>query len=152
MRRFFLSFLFLSFIVVSINCSKDVTKNNNNQILAQPNKVPPGHAEITGEIVEIEPIGNNVDQNDPCSKAPCMAKVKVNSISYGAGFPTININQVITIKFAFTLSKTNKELFPNMDESYPGLEKGSEFTGLVAHFETINESAPSFLIYGYSVK
>ncbi len=132
MKRFLYSFLFLSFIsfvLVSFNCNKEVTKDNEKPELQKPDTVPPGHAYINGTVVEILPVQK--EANGPCSEYPCIANVKVNSIKYGSAFPVISTGKDVEIKFAFTLNKTTKEMFPNMDESYPGLNVGDKFEALV---------------------
>lgn len=150
LRNLTLLFL-LPVFFISINCSKEVTKEKADPQLAQPNKIPPGHAEIIGKIMEIESVVNTRNGNDPCSKAPCLAKVMIESVDYGAGFPTLNKNEKIKVKFSFTLEPTTKEMFPNMDESYPGLKIGDKFKALVSFVSAINSDKPEFIIYGYSV-
>lgn len=155
MKRFLYSFLFLSFIsfvLVSFNCNKEVTKDNEKPELQKPDTIPPGQARISGEIVEIEPISKMAGDNSPCSKAPCLAKVKIDGITYGAGFPVINKNNNVTIKFNFTLNPTTKDLFPNMDETYPGLKVGDKFTALTGFENVIGKDDPEFYIFGYSKK
>lgn len=160
MKRFFYSFLFVLFsfslIISSINCHKEVAKDKTDKVLAEPSKIPPGHAEITGEIVEIEPISKMEKEDSPCSKAPCIAKVKIDGVTYGSGFPVLSKKKEIMIKFNFTLMPTTKELFPNMDDSYPGLNVGDKFEALVAYSETgvvgsENASSTSYKIYGYKL-
>ena len=75
--------------------------------------------------------------------------MKVTSAVYGAAFPSFTKDEEIRIKFLFTLEKTTKDLFPNMEETYPGLKVGQEFTALVSYMEYIDESAPTFQIYSY---
>lgn len=111
--------------------------------------IPPGHAQIIGVVSKIEPVSDNAGLSGPCSIAPCIALVKVTSAVYGASFPQLVMNKDIRVKFNFTLEKTTEELFPSMKEEYPGLKEGQEFTALVSHVETIDESAPKFQIYAY---
>ena len=154
MKKILYPFLFLllsfSFILSSINCHKEVAKDKTDKALAEPNKIPPGHAEITGKIVEIEPVSKLGEENDPCSKVPCMAKVKVDGVTYGAGFPVLSKNKEIMIKFNFTLMPTTKELFPNMDDSYPGLKVGDKFTAITGFTNPIGTDQPEFFVNGYS--
>lgn len=155
MKRFLYSFLFLSFfslILVSFNCHKDVTKDTTDKKLAEPSKIPPGYAEIRGEIVEIEPVSKMAGDNSPCSKVPCMAKVKISDVDYGAGFPLLNKSKDVMIKFNFTLAPTSKDLFPNMDKTYPGLKVGDKFSALTGFASVIGKDEPEFFIYGYSKK
>lgn len=142
------SFLFLLPLgIISCNCSKEISKTPE---LAEPNKIPPGYAEIIGEIVEIEPVAKMQDGNDPCSKAPCVANIKVESVKYGAGFPTLNKRNNLKIKFYFTLMPTTKEMFPNMEESYPGLKVGDKFTAITGFVNSIGSDNPEYFVYGYS--
>lgn len=153
MRKLSLYVLFiLTVSFLSVNCHKEVTKDSTDQKLADPNKIPPGQAEINGEIVEILPIQRMQNDKDPCSKAPCMAKVKVENISYGAGFPVINKKDTLTIKFNFTLLPTTKEMFPNMDETYPGLNVGDRFSAHTSFVSSIGSGQSEFFVYGYSRK
>jgi hypothetical protein len=137
---------------LSFNCHKEVVKDNETHSpeLVKPDTIPPGHAQITGKIILIEPTLSTADSSDPCSKVPCIAKVKVESIEYGAGFSVLN-NKEIRIKFEFTLSPTTKDLFPNMNESYPGLKVGDEFSALTGFQASINDADPKFMVYGYSI-
>ena len=142
----FFSILVLSLIVLSVNCSS--TKENKKLILSD---ISPGTAEIVGTITEIEPISSNSDITGPCSKARCIALVKVSSARYGAAFPPLVMGKEIRIKFRFTLEKTTKELFPNMEEEYPGLKVGDEFTAIVSTIVSVDDTAPKFQINGYEL-
>lgn len=150
LKKSLFTLLILSMSVIYFGCS--TAKEDKNMPEKKIEKIPPGHARIVGEIVKIEPVMKSDDPNDPCSKAPCIAMVKVKGAEYGAGFPTLNMNENIKVKFQFTLVPTSKDLFPNMEEKYPGLIEGQAFTALVQHFATINESIPSYQVYGYTVK
>ena len=136
----------LSLIILSVNCSS--TKENKKLILSD---ISPGTAEIVGTITAIEPISNNSDISGPCSKARCIALVKVTSARYGAAFPPLVMGKEIRIKFRFTLEKTTKELFPNMEEEYPGLKVGDEFRAIVSTIQSIDDTAPKFQINGYEL-
>jgi hypothetical protein len=135
------------FSVFLLGCSSP----KENKTLSESD-IPPGHAQIVGVVSNIEPVSDNASLTGPCSKAPCIALVKVTSAVYGASFPQLVMNKDIRVKFNFTLEKTTKELFPNMKEEYPGLKDGQEFSALVSHIETMDESAPQFQIYAYETK
>lgn len=149
-KRSFIVIIILSMSVIYFGCS--TAKEEKNMPEKKIENIPPGHARIDGVISKIEPIVKSDDPKDPCSKAPCIALVTVKGAEYGAGFPVLNMKEDIKVKFAFTLVPTSKDLFPNMEESYPGLMEGQEFTALVQHIETMNETIPSYQIYGYTVK
>lgn len=139
--------LFTMVVLISpilLNCSSP----KENKSLSSSD-IAPGTAKIVGTISEIEPVSASLDSSDPCSKAPCVALVNVSSAVYGSGFPQLEMGKNIKVKFNFTLEKTTKELFPNMEEEYPGLKVGQEFTAVVSYIETIDESTPKFQIYAY---
>ena len=143
-KKYSFTILIIIVSILLINCSSP--KENKTLI---ESKIPPGHAKIVGVIIEIEPVTDRSNLNNPCSKVSCIALVKVTSAVYGAAFPSFSKDDEIRIKFLFTLEKTTKELFPNMEETYPGLKVGQEFTALVAHIENIDKTAPKFQIYSY---
>ena len=143
-KKYLFAILVITVTILFINCS---TPKQNKTFIET--KIPPGNAKIVGIIIEIEPVTDRSNLNDPCSKAPCIALVKVTSAVYGAAFPSFSNDDEIRIKFLFTLEKTTKELFPDMKETYPGLKVGQEFTALVAHIENIDKTAPKFQIYSY---
>ena len=134
----------VTFSVFLLSCSSP----KENKTLSESD-IPPGHAQIVGVVSKIEPVSDDASQTGPCSKAPCVALVKVTSAVYGASFPQLVLNKDIKVKFNFTLEKTTEDLFPNMKEEYPGLKEGQEFTALVSHVETMDETAPQFQIYAY---
>ena len=143
-KKYLFSILVITVSILLMNCS---TPKENKTLIES--KIPPGHAKIVGIIIEIEPVTDRSNLNDPCSKAPCIALVKVTSAVYVAAFPSFSKDDEIRIKFLFTLEKTTKELFPDMKETYPGLKVGQEFTALVAYTENIDKTVPKFQIYGY---
>ena len=147
-KLLFYCFLLISIFLSSLGCHKEISKDNNNKELAEPNRIPPGHAELTGQIIEILPIGNSQNEKDPCSKNPCKAKVKIENITYGPGFPTLTDNSII-LKFNITLSPTTKEMFPNLDESYPGLNVGDKFTAIAGFVMVMGKERPEFYVDGY---
>ena len=147
---FYTLFFIITGVLFLIGCHKEVTKDERVPKMEKQDTIPPGHAQITGRIIEIDPISDNGSSSGPCSKAPCTAKVKIESIKYGAGFPVLSSKEV-KIRFAFTLSPTTKDLFPNMEESYPGLKVGDDFSALAASRESVGETGPQLVVYGYSI-
>ncbi len=144
--KFFFAIMALTLSILLLNCSSP--KENNKLKVSD---ISPGTAKIVGTITEIEPVSNNSNPTNPCSKAPCIALVKVSSARYGAAFPQLVMGKEIRIKFRFTLAKSTKELFPNMEEEYPGLKVGDEFTAIVSTIISVDETAPKFQINGYEL-
>ncbi len=115
--------------------------------------VPPSKCRIVGTIAAIDSTSRSIKADDPCSRIPCRASVRVDSVmGYGQGFPTaFSRSEEISVKFVFTLSPT-RELFPNMSEFYPGLHVGSSFVadveGSTAPMKDASD-AHEFVVYGY---
>ena len=64
----------------------------------------------------------------PCAKHPCIARVRIISVS-GCGASVskaLNEGNIVYINFAYTLCNTTK-IFPAMQAKYPGLKKGDTF-------------------------
>ncbi len=139
-----LKYALISLSVVLISCAANKVEK---EISVSPNK-----ARIIGKIISIDPIDKTKSPDDLCSQYPCFAEVKIKSVNYGAGFPQLSINSNIKIKFVFTLAPTNSSMFPNMEEQYPGLKEGDEFTALVSYGVSFNSDSPNYQIYSYSLK
>ena len=144
MRKTLLTVLLTTTSILLFSCSSP--KENKT---VKETDISPGTAKIIGIIREIEPVTDTGDLSGPCSEAPCIALVKVTAAQYGSAFPQLVMGKEVRIKFLFTLEKTTKELFPNMEEEYPGLEVGDKFTAVVAHKLSADETAPIFQILGY---
>ena len=142
--KFLFATLAFSLSILLLNCSSP--KENNT---LKESDVSPGTAKIVGIITEIEPVSDTGNLNGPCSEVPCIALVKVTSAVNGSAFPQLVMGKEVRIKFLFTLEKTTKELFPNMEEEYPGLEVGDEFTAVVSLSKKLDETAPKFQVHGY---
>ncbi len=142
--KFLLAIMALTLSILLLNCSSP----RENKTLKESD-ISPGTAKIVGTITEIEPVSDTENLSGPCSKVPCIALVKVTSAVYGSAFPQLVMGKEVRIKFLFTLGKTSKELFPNMEEEYPGLEVGDEFTAVVSLSKKLDETAPKFQVHGY---
>lgn len=147
MKKYIRLFLIIAFSTLLFNCGS--TKENGELTKLD---IPPDHAQIIGEIINIEPISDDPDTETACSMHPCIAKVKVKSAKYGSSFPQLAKDQEIRIKFNFTLDPTNKEMFPEMTESFPGLNEGDKFIALVSHVQNIDPNTPDYQIYGYELR
>ena len=141
-------------------CSAKVDKSTQGEnqrqhvqqmpIADQQSHIAPGHCRIVGTIVSID---STLEERGPCSKAPCRAIVRVDSVlGYGSAFGNpIAVGAQIPVRLAFTLAPTTKELFPNMTERLPGLKVGAKFqTDLEARNEMgTGERRSSYLIQDY---
>lgn len=124
--------ILISFLILLIvSCSS--TKEPQTTL---PSNIDPNNCRINGTIISIEEI---IDPSGPCSTNPCVANVKVNNvIGTGSSFkiPLVK-NDTINVKFAFTLSKTSKDLFPNLNKSFPGLKVEDKFIADVEKIEAL---------------
>jgi len=135
-----------------ISCSS----SKNKMIKKDSPNYTPGTCTIIGKIISIDKTKLSKDKNSPCSKQPCWATVKINSvIGCGAGAPFIGNKDTVTVKFAFTLGETTKELFPNLEERMPGLHVNSIFEAQISRLKTLNFAAENkedmYEIYTYKL-
>ncbi len=118
--------------------------------------IPPNQCRVVATIVSIDSLVRSYDPKDPCSKAPCIATIRVRKIiGYGAAFPApLSADDVIAVKFAFTTGPT-REVFPEMTEFYSGVRSGSTIeANLVAFGASKGKPGgdPSYTIYGYQLR
>ena len=114
--------------------------------------VPPGQCRILAQVLKIDSILPTNNGNDPCSKAPCTALVKIKNLIENRAGSVLNNGDTLKTKFAFTLNPTNKETFPTLNESLPGLTEGSTFEADIQLLPTNPSSTTKekvYLIYGY---
>ena len=122
--------LCVALLILSCRSSQDQVRKEEAQI-QQPADVgpgvPPGHCRIVGTVISISNT-LSAKAEDPCSKSPCMASVKVNEIiGYGSAFTSpLSMGKEIQVRFTFTLAPT-KEMYPQMSPPLPGLAVGSRF-------------------------
>ncbi|MCF6271353.1 MAG: hypothetical protein L3J41_16705 [Melioribacteraceae bacterium] len=143
--------LSLNFFLILIFVSCITTKEPQTTL---PNKIAPNNSRISGTIVSVGMID---ETSGPCAEHPCLAEVKINNvIGTGFGFKTPLIKgNIIKIKFEFTLSETSKELFPNLNKSFPRLKVGDKFIGDVERVELIklskNNTNYEYIIFNYNI-
>ncbi|MCS6989205.1 MAG: hypothetical protein NZM06_06760 [Chloroherpetonaceae bacterium] len=118
-----------------------------------PAQIPPSHCRIIGTIVSIDPT-RSTNPQDPCSKAPCKAKVKITRVlGYGSGFSaTLAEGKEVEMTFAFTLAPTTKDLFPNLVARYKGLKEGDSFQADVQSSLKLGDDKPSLTVMAYEVQ
>ena len=90
--------------------------------------VPPGHCRFFATVVSIDSLPAVPESAGPCSKAPCTATVRVDSVvAYGSAFPRpLAKGQLLHIRFIYTLNPSQL-LFPGMKPGLPGLTSGDRF-------------------------
>jgi hypothetical protein len=153
--------LWPSCIIFFASCATSHSAVNQTLIHPAGNSVSPNHCRIRGTIVAIDSTLDSSDSTRPCAKVPCNADVRIDSIlGYGSAFGSSVVQgEQYRIHFVFTLAPTSKQLFPSMDEVYPGLSSGSSFIADIErqnskgtfHVSGATQSmAAVFVIYSYS--
>ena len=146
--------------IFSCKSQKVPEKKADNSISTQtpiftPNQsVGPNHARVIATVVYINPALMPGDPKDPCSKAPCKAQIRIeNVLGYGQAFGNpLSIGDSIHVTFAFTTHATTKDLFPVLNEFYPGLKVGDKFQADVeSRLGMGGSNAVSYTIYGYKM-
>ena len=121
---------------ILVGCSATTEKSTGNDqrqdrgkpdaYASRVSSISPGHCRIVGTLVGID---STLSQAGPCSKAPCVGLVRIDSVlGYGSAFGRpLARGTEIDVHFAFTLAPTTSDLFPNMTRRLPGLQVGSQF-------------------------
>ncbi len=143
------SLLFFSFLQIFFGCSQTPLYESS---LSE--SISPSTCRIIGTIETIEDIK---DTSGPCSTNQCVATVKINNvITRGMGFTDVlSADDIIRLKFAFTLSPTSEEMFPKLNYQFPGLKVGDKFQGDIEKVLSINlqgtETPEVYQIFNYDV-
>ncbi len=110
--------------------------------------IPPQHSAIVGRIVSIS--ARRLNQPIPCTIAPCVAIVRLESLRAGMNFPDdILPDEEYTITFSCTLAPTTKEMFPDVATQLPGLQVGARFKALLRYEPGFGGGARNFVIDRY---
>jgi hypothetical protein len=151
-RLFFVAMALAGLAACASQTDKSVRQETQKlrPISEQGERIAPGKCRIVGTIVAID---STMEATGPCSKAPCRAVVRVDSVlGYGSAFGNpVALQGQIPVRFAFTLAPTTKDLFPNMTDRFPGLALGSRFqTDLESAVEMKSTGGrPWYLVYDY---
>ncbi|MGB2868806.1 MAG: hypothetical protein WBD36_10160 [Bacteroidota bacterium] len=129
-------------VVLATGCSKETRETTKQEeqtpgrqyaqvpiTALDPDKmVPVGSCRIVGTVLAVDTTELQANGDGPCSKAPCVAKVRIDSIlGTGSSFARpLAVGSAVRVRFAYTLSPS-KELFPRMDPPLPGLLAGTQF-------------------------
>ena len=114
--------------------------------------IPPDHCRVVATVIRIEPIVEETNDKNPCSRFPCRAIVRIDSlVGYGSAFPyPLAPGQQIPVTFALTLGPT-KETFPRIFPPLPGLPISATFIADVRGSFALGETNPSFSIVMYDI-
>ncbi len=154
LRRYIPILAMIGLLACAAQTDKSVRGEDQRQklrpIAEQQTRIAPGKCRIIGTLMAID---STMEDSGPCSKAPCRATVRVDSVlGYGSAFGNpVSLNARIAVRFAFTVAPTTKDLFPNMTNRLPGLQVGSTFqTDLESQIEMRSAGTQSwYLVYDY---
>jgi len=118
---------FLPLIVISCflwSCKSQDASSSNKTELGLPSSN--GSTVLIAKVLEIY---DEKTSTYPCSEVACMAKVRIEKvvISSANTLEPFSSGQEGKMRFEFSLSKTTKKLFPNLDKRLPGLNAGDRF-------------------------
>lgn len=98
-------------------------------------------------VAKIISISEQRDESGPCSKAPCYAEIKIESISKkGSLFQLDDLSKPVSVHFAFSLSPT-EGLF-RMRTNYPGLKINDKFEAKIQSRPALGDTF-TYTIHGY---
>lgn len=144
-----IAFIFFIFLQIFIGCSQTPQYKSSLSESINPNT-----CRIVGTVEAIEDFK---DTSGPCSTQPCVATVKINNIiSRGMGFTEVlSSNDIIHLKFEFTLNPTSEEMFPKLKKKFPGLKIGDKFKGDIEKVLSIKvegiETPDIYRIFNYDL-
>lgn len=140
-RRLF-SFSFFIFLCFGCGQTQESTKDEDQspgkkfapipvEALDPEKMVPVGSCRVVARVLSIDPVVSG-GGDDPCSKAPCVAMVRIDSVlGCGSGAQgSLSSGSTVRARFATTLGPS-KDLFPQLNPPLPGLKEGSVFKALV---------------------
>lgn len=131
-----------SAMLISCGPAKEGSAAQTEGKAARTETIAPNHCRIVGTIVSVDSTLDLSDTSNPCSRYPCRATVRVDSmLGYGMAFPhPLPSGSRIPVTFLFTL--------------HPGLSIGTQFRADVLAVEGIaqtGQNPPAFSIAGYTV-
>ena len=149
-HRFVRMAVFLAGSIYLVSCS-----SSRRSIGRQADSIPPGTCRVSVTVISIDTTRSASSSNDPCSKAPCNATVRIdNVIGYGSAFPKpLARGATIVVTFAYTVAPT-KDLLPRLGKAYPGVRIGTTLEADIHSEMRLSLGGRenfSLIIYGYSI-
>ncbi|HLE31217.1 MAG TPA: hypothetical protein VJB38_01275 [Bacteroidota bacterium] len=153
MKRQLAVFPLMILLTLLLSCSS--TKEMDDQMEMPPPAGPgiaPGYCRIVATVMKIESDSTPM-ADDPCSKAPCLATVRVEEVlGMGSGFArTLPKGTEIQVRFSLTLGPT-REILPQVTPPLPGLSVGMKFQADIAGGPAFKADGPLYQAALYQVK
>ncbi len=153
--------LAVSLLIISLSSCKSqaVAKNKTVEPAKKPapaaqQSVSPNHARVTATVIYINPVLMPGDSTDPCHKAPCKTRLRIESVlGIGQAFGNPKApGDSIYATFMFTTHAATKDLFPVLNDRYPGVKVGDVIqTDLESRMGMGGGGSISYFVYGYKV-
>lgn len=142
-------------IIIGCNLNKDTIlpkkakQLNKTDAQSSPSEV--SGCKVRAKIISVDTLISRNNPGSPCSKNQCIANIKIEEIIKMGALcgPILYKGAELKVYFAFTLSETTKELFPDLIAHYPGLKKNDTFVTNLATRSDKNESPYQAIIYAY---
>lgn len=124
-------FLYILILIAAITSCKSVDTKTPSANAEE--STHPFETIIKAQLVDVPSNLATYDTESICSKYPCDGMIVVQAISktgqsYHGQF---NAKDTILVHFNFTLSETNKDMFPYITKHFPGITKGQYFEAAV---------------------
>ena len=145
MKNLYPIFLCLFFLTSCGNFQK--SNNTSNLNIQEVKENTPNSCNIEGTIVSILPITEK-NSIEFCAQHSCKAVVKILKKSDCGVDINLEIEQVITINFAFSLDPTKKIKEVN-NKDLPGLKAGDHFNANVSSRLTMGNNK-TYTVYNYT--
>lgn len=146
LRQSKLFLIFMGCTLVFFSC-KNTKKSVRQEEPVKPENsagLASNEAFVAAKVVS---ISEQRDESGPCSKAPCYAEIKIESISKkGSLFQLNDISNPLSVTFAFSLSAT-EGLF-RMKTNYPGLKINDKFEAKIQSRPALGD-AFTYTIHDY---
>jgi len=150
--------LILGVVCGSCSSSKSDEETSDRKVVTRPeaftDPVPANQCRIVATVLEVHGPRRDAGQDELCSRFPCAASVRVDSIlGYGSGFQgALGPGQTIDIDFLYTLAPSSEAL-PESQFSLPGLSAGDRFQAdITSGQETLDRDPKRFSVALYSVR
>jgi len=118
-------------------------------------RITPNTSRLVATVVSVDSLWRSTNQNDPCSRVPCRAIIRIDSVlGYGSVFNRpLAPGESLSVQFGFTLHPT-RELFPDLKQRYGPLVVGSIIKAEVQESRVYDQQKDQqvYMIYGVDVR
>lgn len=139
--------IFLSLLVLSSCGYFQKSESTTTPIIQDVKENTPNSCNIEGRVISVLPIKEEIS-DELCGQHPCEVKVKILKKADCGVDIDLEIEQIITINFAFSVDPTKKIKEVN-NKDLPGLKAGDHFNANVSSRLTMGNNK-TYTIYNYT--